>query len=174
MRYHTGMSPGSKRIVRDGILVIIGLAIVLWAIGIIRLPKAAPKGEPQPPLRTVEMRVNDALLTVEIAETREEQEKGLAFRPALGPNEGMLFWYNSPRPRSLWVYGIDFPVDMVFIRGNRVVDYQENIPPPSKTWNDPAVVTTLEDTDAVLHLLGGRAAALDIRIGTEVEILKNP
>lgn len=157
---------------RDIVLIATGLVIVLWAIGIIRLPKAAPTGEPQPPLRTVQLRINDTVLTVEVAETREQQEKGLAFRPSLGANEGMLFWYNSPRPRRLWVYGVNFPVDMVFIRGNRVVDYQENIPPPAETYQDPAVVTSLEDADSVLHLPAGRAQELDIRIGTEVEIEK--
>jgi uncharacterized membrane protein (UPF0127 family) len=51
-----------------------------------------------------------------------------------------------------------------------VVDYEENVPQPSATQNNPAVVTSLEDADMVLEINAGLAKELGIAIGTEVEM----
>jgi uncharacterized membrane protein (UPF0127 family) len=42
--------------------------------------------------------------------------QGLMFRERLGPNEGMIFPFPSPRPASFWMKNTLIPLDMIFIR----------------------------------------------------------
>jgi len=158
-----------SRILRDGIYVILGLFIVLLFLNV-RIPRPESKGDAQPVLRTMTMRVGERSLTVEVAETPAEHQRGLSFRPSLGPDQGMLFIFSSPQPQRFWMYGMQFSIDMIFLRDGVVVDYEENVPPPSATQNNPAVVTSLEDADMVLEISAGQAKELGIAIGTEVEM----
>lgn len=155
------------RIIRDAALVVVGLAIVLVFLNI-RIPLSKPKGSGQPELRTAMMQIGDKQINVELAESPEEQEKGLSFRTSMGDDEGMLFIFPSPQPQSFWMYGMNFPLDMVFIRDGKVVDYEENVPAPAQTQNTPAVVTTLEPADMILEINAGKAKEWDIGLGTEV------
>ena len=39
---------------------------------------------------------------VEVAQTMEQQQKGLMFRTSMGPDEGMIFPSDQPEARSFW------------------------------------------------------------------------
>lgn len=161
--------PLVMRLIRDGLIILFGLFVVLALLNI-RLPRSAPKGSAQPGLRTITLRIADHPITVEVAETPAEHQQGLSFRSSLAPDAGMIFVFSSPQPQRFWMYGMHFPIDMIFIRDGRVVDYEEDVPPPSETQNDPAVVTSMEDADMVLEIPAGRAKELGIALGTEVTL----
>src|SRR5688572_17687147 len=48
---------------------------------------------------------------VEVARTAVEQEKGLMFRTAMGPNEGMIFPFRPARPARFWMKNTVIPLD---------------------------------------------------------------
>lgn len=56
-------------------------------------------------------------LTVELAETAEQQTMGLMERRALPPDAGMLFVYSSVQPASsaFWMFRTRIPLDIAFI-----------------------------------------------------------
>ena len=56
-------------------------------------------------------------LTVELAETPEQQAMGLMERPQLPPDAGMLFLYSAVRPESsgFWMFRTRLPLDIAFI-----------------------------------------------------------
>jgi uncharacterized membrane protein (UPF0127 family) len=54
-------------------------------------------------------------VSVEIARTPEEQERGLMFRRSLEPSAGMLFLYGQDRVHSFWMKNTFIPLDIVFI-----------------------------------------------------------
>ena len=102
---------------------------------------------------------------VEVPETTEQEEKGLMFRKAIAPNEGMLFGFVPPRPVTLWMKDMLVPLDMLFIGPNgRISSIHENAVPMSL---DPIVST--DPVIAVLEIPGGRSAALGIAPGDAVE-----
>ena len=104
-------------------------------------------------------------LRVEVARTPQEQARGLMFRTAMGPNEGMLFPYEQPRILSFWMKNTVLSLDIVFIGPDRrVINIAANTVPYSEE-------SVLSDAPAIaaLELNAGRAAELGILPGAQVE-----
>jgi hypothetical protein len=102
--------------------------------------------------------------TVEVAQTPEEQAQGLMFRERLGPNEGMLFPFNPPRPASFWMKNTLIPLDMIFIRTDgKIESIAANTAPQSLK-----PVESRGEVAAVLEIAGGRAAELGLKEGDSV------
>ncbi|MFL6752153.1 MAG: DUF192 domain-containing protein [Sphingomicrobium sp.] len=102
--------------------------------------------------------------TVAVAATPEEQERGLMFRRALGPDEGMIFPYDPPQNVAFWMRNTLIPLDILFIRSNGTIARITTARPLDETplpGGEPVV--------AVLEIGGGRAAQLGIREGDVVE-----
>ena len=101
---------------------------------------------------------------VEVARSDAEQAKGLMFRTAMAPNEGMLFPRTPPDIASFWMRNTVIPLDIVFVgTDHRIINIAANAVPYDETPLS-AAGTTL----AVLELNGGRAAQLGIRPGDKV------
>ncbi len=95
---------------------------------------------------------------VEVAASPEEQAQGLMFRESLGPNRGMVFPFDPPRPASFWMKNTLIPLDMLFVRADgTIARIAANTVPHSL---DPEGVS--EPVAAVLEIAGGRAAELGI------------
>jgi uncharacterized membrane protein (UPF0127 family) len=65
-------------------------------------------------------------LTVEMATTPDQQERGLMFRESLGENEGMLFVFKNEETRFFWMKNtlIDLSIGYFNKNGN-LIDIQE-------------------------------------------------
>ncbi|MFA9199673.1 MAG: DUF192 domain-containing protein [Cypionkella sp.] len=102
---------------------------------------------------------------VELAQTAEEQARGLMFRTELGADEGMLFPRNPPDVASFWMKNTPLPLDIIFIGPDRkVINVAADTVPYSLES-----VGARGLTGAVLELNAGRAAALGIGPGAEVD-----
>ena len=102
---------------------------------------------------------------VEVARTGEEQSRGLMFRTAMGPNEGMIFPMDPPRLASFWMKNTVIPLDILFIGvDGRISNIAANTVPYSE-----APLPSVGEVKAVLELNGGRAAELGIVPGDRVE-----
>jgi len=146
--------------------VVIG-ACVAALLGCTTQPASLP---PQPTravspaglaLVPLEIRSGDRVhrFTVEVAERPEQQERGLMFRPKVGPDEGMIFPLSPPRLASFWMRNTMVPLDMIFVRVNgTIARIAVNTVPYSE-----ATVDSYEPVAAVLELAGGRTVELGIR-----------
>ena len=102
---------------------------------------------------------------VEMARSPEEQAKGLMFRTAMGPNEGMLFPYDPPRVLSFWMKNTVLSLDLIFIGPDkRVINVAANAVPYSE-----ASIVSDAPAIATLELNAGRAAELGIVAGARVD-----
>jgi len=102
---------------------------------------------------------------VEVAQTDEEQARGLMFREKMGPDEGMIFPHEPPRVASFWMKNTVLPLDIVFIgTDHRISNVSANAAPYSL---EPRTSEGL--TIGVLELNGGRLAALGFTPGAKVE-----
>lgn len=79
---------------------------------------------------------NRIQVIAELADTPAKQTLGLSFRKGLPPNHGMLFIYNNPDVQIFWMRNMQFPIDILWIRHQRIVHIEKNIPPP-KNSNQP-------------------------------------
>jgi len=108
-------------------------------------------------------------LRVEVAVTVEEQARGLSGRPGLLPGTGMLFAYPAAGFRSMWMLGMRFPLDFLWIREGRIVDLFERIPPP-RPGEGPISVSSPEPAEYILEVPAGLIRAHGLRRGDAAEI----
>ena len=67
--------------------------------------------------------------TIEIAETTEQQARGLMFREEMDNDHGMLFAFAVTRPASFWMRNTPMPLDLIFIgEDGRVVSVERGEP----------------------------------------------
>lgn len=111
---------------------------------------------------------NGTTIQLEVAQTDEQQAKGLMYRPALPDNRGMLFPLGSPQFIRFWMKNVPVPLDMVFLQ-NGVVKYIEASAPPCPSEPCPNYGTNVP-IDTVIELRAGRAAELKLRKGDRVKI----
>lgn len=71
-------------------------------------------------------------LTVEVALTESEQQKGLMFRKSLASGQGMLFVFSSEQPRQFWMKNTLIPLSIAFIDAKKTI-FQVSDLKPMKT-----------------------------------------
>ena len=146
--------------------------MIRWAIPLLALAacaqtEAAPCGATLVPV-TVERVGGRHMFCVELADTAEEQARGLMFRTNLSDDFGMLFApyppTGAPREASFWMKNTPSALDILFIRADgTVARIAENTIPMSEVS-----VTSGEPVAAVLEVRGGRTAELGIGEGDRV------
>ena len=125
-----------------------------------------------PPLAEEQLNIDSATFTVEIASTALEQTRGLSFRPSLGASDGMLFIFGTGSVQTFWMKDMNFPLDMIWISGNTVAGFAQNVPAPApgtQIWELP-IYPSPPNTDRVLEVNAGTVAKYNIRVGDAVTI----
>ena len=107
----------------------------------------------------------DYPFTIEIAETPQQQQRGLMFRQELAPDAGMLFDYGTEQKVAFWMQNTFIPLDMVFIGADGTVKHiHENAKPM-----DPTSIPSKFPVRFVLEIPGGRAAEIGLKAGDKVD-----
>ncbi len=84
---------------------------------------------PAPGVPLVSIPVGGAVARAEIAATPEARERGLMFRDALPPDQGMLFVYPEDRPLGFWMKNCRSPLSAAFLdREGRILNIEEMAP----------------------------------------------
>ncbi len=127
---------------------------------------------PQRPV-TKQVQINVSKLNVEIADTQAKRSKGLAGRDSLASDSGMLFVFSEPSKYSFWMKGLSFPLDFVWIRGDKVVSILQNVPAPSPNLPDSSlpIYQPSVEVDKVLEIGAGTIQHLDIKVGDTIKII---
>ena len=121
--------------------------------------------KPSPTQPTVT--INSHTYTIEIADTSESQQQGLSDRTSLPQEHGMLFIFPEKQVRSFWMKDMHFPLDMIWIDGDTIVDITENVPPPTP-GESPAIVYPKAPVDKVLELNAGEVKRIGVSAGQKV------
>lgn len=126
---------------------------------------------------TAKANISGEIIHLEVAETPEQQSKGLMFRKPLADNRGMLFPFPSERLVSFWMKNVSISLDMVFLSGKasdkqgyRVVGIAADVPPckaePCPVYGPDALV------NQVIELQGGRTQELGLKVGDKIMVRK--
>lgn len=114
-------------------------------------------------------------LKVELAETPEERERGLMFRTALGPEEGMLFVFDSDAGLSFWMKNTFVDLDMAWLDASgKVTVLHENVPRSRPGMGDAEVATRSGRGLYVLELAAGQAARRKVAVGSVLSLSRPP
>ena len=102
-------------------------------------------------------------LQVEIAATPKQWEQGLSGRATLDATAGMLFRFPEVHVPVFWMKDMRFPLDMIWIDNDTVVDITANVPAPTS----PTLPTysPKQEVDTVLEVNAGYAENHKIKLG---------
>jgi uncharacterized membrane protein (UPF0127 family) len=130
--------------------------------------KNTAPGHTLTPIRKIA--VDGTAISVHIATSPAEQQRGLSGIPSIQKNEGMLFQYAQATRPTFWMKGMLFPIDIIWIQDRRVIGINHNLQPPDAEYpNDMlARYTAPGDVTAVLETQAGWAATHTIHTGSIV------
>ncbi len=108
-------------------------------------------------------------VSVEIADTEPVRERGLMFRTALAPNEGMIFVFPQAGYYPFWMKNTLIPLDMLWLdaRG-RIVSIAASVP-PCKADPCPSYPPT-GDASYVIEVVSGFARQHGLEPGDTVKL----
>ena len=85
---------------------------------------------------------------------------------------GMIFLFDREKERTFWMRGMQFDLDVIWVKDGRVVKIDSNVPAPTD-GEEPARMTSAPfEVDAVIEVPAGQAAALGIKRGRTLDELK--
>lgn len=118
--------------------------------------------------------INNHTFSVEIATSSAQQQQGLSGRNSLPQDQGMLFVFKKADRYAFWMKGMKFPLDIIFIRNNKIVTIQQNVP-VAKDANDTnlPVYTPSAPSDNALEINAGLAKKYQFKNGDAVTIKLN-
>ena len=150
------------------LIIIIAVIVVLIAVfGIWHFVLSRPN----PPLPTNKVTIGNTIFSVEVASTTIEQTRGLSGRVSLGKDEGMLFFFNSPGVQSFWMKDMNFPIDIIWIGGGKVLGFAEDaVPQPGVPLWSLKIYPSPDGVDTVLEVNAGTVANNGIKIGDSVSV----
>lgn len=122
--------------------------------------------------KQTEITINGHRWQVEVVSDSWSRAKGLSGRDNLPTNKGMLFIFDESAQHSFWMKGMKFPLDIVWINNNRVVDITYNaqplslIPPPSSLT--AMILQPAQPAKMILEINAGSATRAGLKIGNQV------
>ncbi len=135
-------------------------------------PENAPTQAPSAPIQTptlYPMTVKTTAVSVELAETREQQERGLGGRTGLAEDRGLLYILRKPDFYTFWMKDMTFPIDIIWIDKNqKVIDISHSLTPDTY----PRIFQPVHPAQIILEVSAGFAKKHDIQIGDPVTVPK--
>ncbi len=117
------------------------------------------------------MLVGDAEVEVKYANSKSERANGLSNVESLPENSGLLFMFEEPQTQpSFWMKDMNFPIDIIWISADKVVQVDYNVPPPEPNTPDEELIiyTPKQPVDYVLEVNGGFSQTNGIEVGSTV------
>jgi len=131
-------------------------------------PAPARPGDSRPgsfsELRIVTAAGTEISYSVEVADTTRLRTRGLMFREALPPEQGMLLLYDSARELKIWMKNTRIPLDILFIDDSgRIIRISPDAVPYSEE-----TIPSRGKARAVLEINAGQARMRGIGEGDRV------
>ena len=135
------------------VLVLITFFVLINGSDIINPPKAV---------------LGERSFTVAIADDPKERMKGLSGKEKFNNDRGMLFIFDKPDYYSFWMRDMKFPLDIIFIKENKIVKIYHNVQAP-KNQEGLSIYQTPTPSDRVLEINAGLSKEYGFKEGQEIE-----
>jgi len=114
---------------------------------------------------------NSPIIKVAIVNKELERRRGLSGKAFLPLNEGMLFVFSKKEKHLFWMRKMNFPIDILWIDGDTVVDFVQNAPTPESGVADKDLPLYGGDviSDRVLEVNAGWIRSYNIKRGDRVD-----
>jgi len=159
---------------RAQVLIPIAIAAAIIGIaGIVSLPSEVKLQQVDFPVGTI--KIDDIVLSVKIADTDANMARGLMFEEKLPYDKGMLFVFDKPETRSMWMLNMQFNIDVIWFDDNgNVVSIDRNVPPCMTTveifvCKENGVSS--DNTQYVLEVTAGFVDKFEITEDSKLELI---
>ncbi len=109
---------------------------------------------------------------VEVAGNTVKRAQGLSGRLYLSGNEGMIFLFGAPGNHGFWMKDMKFPIDILWIRGERIVGWEEEAQ-PARGLEELVIYYPPEPVDKVLEINAGLIRKYGLKIGDTITFAEN-
>ena len=147
--------------------IIIALAFIAGISLIVLFFAITSRPNKENSLKKAKITIGDVSWEAEKAQTLIEKARGLSYRESLDKDKGMIFFFDPPSKESFWMKGMNFSLDMIWIRNNIVIDITTNALPLKDSLR-PLYYSPKEPADMVLEINAGQANQFRIQIGDTV------
>ncbi len=110
--------------------------------------------------------LKDINISVELSQNAKQWEKGLSGRVDLGDTDGMLFVFPQYHIPVFWMKDMNFPIDMIWIAGGKVVDITSDA--KVETSDKLPTYSPVVPVNMILETRAGWAQENNIAIGDEL------
>jgi uncharacterized protein len=121
------------------------------------------------PLTTI-ITIRGHRFQVDVAATDAEKEKGLGLRDNLDLDKGMIFPYDHTAKYSFWMKRMRFPLDIIWIRDNVIVDISKDV--PVATGSSLPTYSPRTEVNKVLELNAGVSDQYGFQVG-DIVVIRN-
>ncbi len=120
-----------------------------------------------PDTTPTQLQIGNATISVEVVATEATREQGLSGRASLPPNSGMWFVFDQEDVWGIWMKGMRFPLDIVYVdNGKNIATVYKNVSPDTY----PEIFYPTKPARYVLELPAGFADAHGIAEGNKVVV----
>ena len=159
---------------RTGVLIpIVAAAFIIGVAGMLTLPTDLKLESVEFPRGMIKL--DDKILEVQIADTKELRTRGLSWSEKLPYDEGMLFVFDGSGTHSMWMIGMLFNLDIIWLDENyNVVAIEKNVP---SCVNSPIEVVACRENGVsgdnakyVLEVTAGSVSYTHLTLPTNREV----
>lgn len=111
--------------------------------------------------------INGTKLQLEVVKTDKDKEIGLSKYKSLPEDKGMLFLFNKEGFYGFWMKEMKFPIDIIFIKEDKIVTIYKSTP-----INNLTIYSPTQASDKVLEVNAGLSKKDGFKVG-DLVTLKN-
>lgn len=104
-----------------------------------------------------------------IAKKGEDMQIGLSKYNKLDDGKAMVFIFEKPGFYRFWMKDMKFPIDIIFIKDNKIVTIYKNVPIPKDSISTLSIYSPSEPIDKVLETNSGISDKFGFKIGDKIE-----
>ncbi len=151
------------------LIPVIVAAVAVGGLGLAFIPPDVKNKDADLSKGTV--RIDDDVITVEIAETAAEKQRWLTFRQDRLPfDTAMLIKHDRPDLHEIWTLNIEYNIDLIwFDEGGNAVYMKKDVPPCPNMLDQ--VGCTYKPTSPALYVMAATSGFIDehgISIGSKM------
>ena len=155
------------------LIPLIAAAIIVGIIGMLSIPADVKLESVEFPRGMIKL--DDSILTVQIADTDSLRVRGLMFQDELPFDQGMLFVFDKPASHPMWMLNMQFPIDIIWFDENlSVTAIEKNVPPCLTTIEVVACRengVSGDNAKYVLEVTAGFIDELNVTENSKLEII---
>ncbi|HXV46229.1 MAG TPA: DUF192 domain-containing protein [Nitrososphaera sp.] len=154
------------------LIPVIAAAVVVGALGVAFIPPEVRDRDTGFSKGTV--RIDDDVITVEIAETAAEKQRWMTFRQDRLPlDTAMLIKHDQPDLHEVWMLNIEYNLDLIWFDENGDMVYMIKDAPPCENVVE-TVSCTYKTTKRALYVMAATSGFIDehdISVGSKMTIV---